>query len=428
MYPRLFLFLCLTWVSLNLHALDTEEIFREAETYTVKIKTTSRHAYIGDTVGVSIGAGFLIDRSRGWVVTNKHVVSEAPSTVEVKFKTTDYIKAKKIYLDGQVDLAILQIPGDKLPGGSKTAQLACNNKPDTGHPVLTFGHPEGLNFTGTRGIISGTTFYSDNEWLQTDAPINPGNSGGPLISVKSAQVVGINSAKHGDNDAENLNLALSIDHACKVAKLLKTGKNPSPPRMPVVFVIYDRDDPKLVVAKSNDPANFPLLSGDQIMGIAGQSQNLENKEQLYYLLRGTAGPVEFTVKRENQFEQISMTMTPRSYLLDESGLSLSGMTIKKLHLVDHPGDNNQGAIFIVNVKKGSIAKGFGFKKWDQIFQINGKPINELKDIQSIIEETHGAGEKAKIIVKRISSYDNNYYDYHSLEIPVRKFEVLRHNE
>ena len=46
--------------------------------------------------------------------------------------------------------------------------------------------------------------------IQTDAAINHGNSGGPLVDMQG-RVVGINSA--GDDSAENIGFAISIDSA-----------------------------------------------------------------------------------------------------------------------------------------------------------------------------------------------------------------------
>ncbi len=413
----------LCWFSASAWSLDSEDIFRLAETYTVKIKTTAKHAYLGEKAGVGIGAGFLIDKQRRWVITNRHVVAAAPSMVEVRFKDSDYVKARKIYLDPQIDLAIIQLPPGELPEQSQVANLACQHRPDTGHPVITFGHPSDLSFTGTRGIISGTTYVTGNEWLQTDAPINPGNSGGPLISVKSAEVVGINSAKF-DEDSENLNLALPIRHACKVIELLKAGKNPNPVQLPVVFLEYDVDKPKLVVAKNNDEPRVPLQIGDHIHAVNGHSMKISHKEQLLYLLRGRTGPVELQVNRAGADITLSVEFSPHPNLLDEKGLAFSGMTVKRLQLIDQPAGSGDKTLYVVSVQTGSIAEGSGFQKWDMIYRAGGEPIDSLEQLRNLLQDVNDNRRSASIIVKRISTHNNKYYDYIEDRMPIRDLELL----
>ena len=60
------------------------------------------------------------------------------------------------------------------------AKLKCDGEPAAGRAVIAYGHPWGLDFTATRGIISGTKPRDGEEKLQTDAALNPGNSGGAL--------------------------------------------------------------------------------------------------------------------------------------------------------------------------------------------------------------------------------------------------------
>ena len=157
-----------------LRAETIENVFQDAVRYTVKIETTTEHPYINDTYGTVIGAGFLIDKTMGWVLTNRHVVADAPSLVEVRFSNSDYMPAEKLYLDPQVDLALLRIPVESIPKDTIEAELACNEKPLMGNAVVIFGHPSGLIFTGTRGIISGTTFVEGNERLQRMHHLVPG--------------------------------------------------------------------------------------------------------------------------------------------------------------------------------------------------------------------------------------------------------------
>ena len=52
----------------------SEDIFKGALRYTVQVRTTLPVPFDGDRKGSSLGAGFVVDSGRGWVMTNAHVV------------------------------------------------------------------------------------------------------------------------------------------------------------------------------------------------------------------------------------------------------------------------------------------------------------------------------------------------------------------
>lgn len=79
-----------------------------------------------------------------------------------------------------------------------------------GERIYVIGHPEGLNFSISNGIVSRTP---GNDVLQISAPVSPGNSGGPvydeygnLLGVVTSKV-----ARSREPEAENLNFAVSTD-------------------------------------------------------------------------------------------------------------------------------------------------------------------------------------------------------------------------
>jgi S1-C subfamily serine protease len=79
-----------------------------------------------------------------------------------------------------------------------------------GEKIYVIGHPEGLNFSISNGIVSRTP---GNDVLQISAPVSPGNSGGPvydefgnLLGVVTSKV-----ARSAEPEAENLNFAVSTD-------------------------------------------------------------------------------------------------------------------------------------------------------------------------------------------------------------------------
>ena len=65
----------------------------------------------------------------------------------------------------------------------------------SGQDVFAMGHPMGMVWSVSRGVISHEDRYARHPYVhsvQTDAAINVGNSGGPLLNMKG-EIVGINA-------------------------------------------------------------------------------------------------------------------------------------------------------------------------------------------------------------------------------------------
>ena len=209
----------------SVYANELERILDQANKYTVKISNSTNTPFIEDSYNSSFGSGILIDKTNGIIITNAHVSSYSPSINRVNFKYSDPIQSKQIYIDPEIDLAFLQVDPKSIPKEAIEAKLQCKNDYKQGQNVVAFGHPNGKDFTITRGIISAIRYETDFfESIQTDAAINGGNSGGALIDISSGLVVGINS--FGATDAEGLNFALPSYTACKVLELYKNKKDP----------------------------------------------------------------------------------------------------------------------------------------------------------------------------------------------------------
>ncbi len=403
-----------------------ESVFEDAARYTVKIETTTEHPFLNDQQGRTFGAGFLIDRDKGWILTNRHVVAEAPSQVEVRFIDSDYRPAEKLYLDPQVDLALIRIARESIPRNAIEARLGCRDNPKMGNEVVIFGHPSGLNFTGTRGIISGTTFVGGNESLQTDAPLNSGNSGGPLIDISSGRVVGVSEARYDADESEGLNLTVSIRHACKIIALMAAGKNPSPPALPVVFVKHDSDAPQLVVANAYFADRSLLQPGDVILGVAGEDQATHNIDQLMFLLRGRSGPVELLIERGGRRMPVRLPLEPEPSLLEREALSVSGMTLLNYRPIDRVEGGFDDRVIVVHSAQGSLAYDAWFEAWDSIYSINGTRVASIAEVRELLAPFEGSDDYVGFVVRVRSDAFDRLYDYHRLSLRVRDLKLLRH--
>ncbi len=141
---------------------------------------------------LSAGSGVIIDGAKGLVVTNFHVVDHG-LFIAVILEDHRQFEAKLVASNPKADIAILQIPAEKL----MAVPLAAQDSAKVGDYVLAIGNPFGLGQTVTAGIVSALGRGLSPErrigLIQTDAPINPGNSGGPLINMRG-EVIGINVA------------------------------------------------------------------------------------------------------------------------------------------------------------------------------------------------------------------------------------------
>ena len=137
-------------------------------------------------VGVNIGSGVIID-SRGYVVTNYHVIHEAES-IKVQLSDGRQKIATVIGSDPMTDLSLLHIDLENLP----TALSNTEREVRAGDVVFAIGNPYGqFDQTVTMGIISATrSTRSDLPIYQIDAAIHPGNSGGALVNAYG-ELIGI---------------------------------------------------------------------------------------------------------------------------------------------------------------------------------------------------------------------------------------------
>lgn len=162
------------------------------------------------------GSGVIVD-SKGYIITNEHVVRDA-ERIRVEFVGDgELYDAKLIGVDPETDLAVIHVEGKK---NLQAARIGNSDAVNIGDWAIAIGSPFGYKETVTVGIISAkpremrAAFGAGpfQKFLQTDAAINPGNSGGPLLNVRG-EVIGINTAiisRTGGYDGIGFALASNI--------------------------------------------------------------------------------------------------------------------------------------------------------------------------------------------------------------------------
>lgn len=132
------------------------------------------------------GSGFVI---QGLIITNSHVVGGLKEVL-ISTKALPKTIGSVVYDDPAYDLAFIRSP---LPIICNHPLVLSTSQVHDGDSVIAIGHPYGLNYSTTEGIVSkASRLQGEVEYIQFDAAINPGNSGGPLLNEKT-EVIGVNT-------------------------------------------------------------------------------------------------------------------------------------------------------------------------------------------------------------------------------------------
>src|SRR5690606_6824878 len=235
------------------------------------------------------GSGFIFD-SRGYVMTNRHVVADADEVIVTLSDGREY-RATVVGTDPMTDVAVIRID----PNGGKplpVATLGSSEDLQVGDWVLALGNPLGLDFTVTAGIVSAkgrnvgilrreANLSAVEAFIQTDAAINPGNSGGPLADL-TGRVVGVNTAiASATGFYAGYGFAIPIEVARKVANDLIEHGVVRRPRLGVLVEEINATDAEVYgldevagaevkqVQEGTPAAKAGLKVGDVIVGLDG---------------------------------------------------------------------------------------------------------------------------------------------------------------
>ena len=168
------------------------------------------------------GSGVVYDESRGYIVTNSHVIEHADE-ITVTLVDGRAFKAKRVGGDPDFDLAVVQVPAE----GLTAIPFADSRELQVGDFVLAIGYPQGIGQSVTSGIISGLHrskigIEQFENFIQTDAAVYPGNSGGALCSLQG-DLIGINTAFIGASSSNpGMGFAIPINMARTIADQIVT--------------------------------------------------------------------------------------------------------------------------------------------------------------------------------------------------------------
>ncbi|HEX3355450.1 MAG TPA: trypsin-like peptidase domain-containing protein [Tepidisphaeraceae bacterium] len=394
-------------ISAAVSTIDADDVVRSDDLNPQKLSTML------DRVTRTVGTGFFVDSS-GYIVTNEHVIADAQQL----WVTTD---DRKIYpaivvgSDPRADLAVLKIPAKDVP----VVKFAKPDSVKRGEWTIAIGNPYGLAGAGDMamsvGVVSALnrslpklSVKEDRNYsnlIQTTAEINPGNSGGPLFNL-AGEVIGINAAVIlPQKETSGIGFAFPItQHLSNEIQSLKQGREIVYGYLGVTVStpsLHERKTAGLPQTggvsidsvEKNSPASESLRPGDILLSINDQS--ITDSDQFADVVGITPvdSPAKISLVRDGLLTQINVKLAARA-----SGAVAVTRNTQRLHwrgLVLGPIPTNWDfgkskrpdvGVMVLGVTAGSpLATKVTIGSI--ITAIAGKPLKELQDLQTILNDT-----------------------------------------
>lgn len=287
--------------------MSTRDVVNKVEDGTVYISNK-----IDATTGGS-GTGFIVGDNM--IVTNNHVIAGKNNKITVIGRESPKIyDAELVYTDEIADIAVIKLKDWNTFAHDQTPTiLKFGNSNDTheGDKVIIIGHPWGLSWTVSEGIISAKNRRKgpNPKYLdQVDAKIYQGNSGGPVFNANGEVVCVSELIMTGDGGSYGFCIPSNL-----VQKVVEDLKNFGEVRWRAMNVTIGlTDDGSSVILKTVEPGgaagNAGLKENDKVVSVRTSHTGPDGKKIVrpddliteLATLHGNDEDVRLTVDRNGQ--------------------------------------------------------------------------------------------------------------------------------
>ena len=372
----------------------------------------------------ALGSGVIIDATKGYIVTNNHVVEDMDK-ISVKLMDKRIFEATVVGSDPKSDLAVLQIEADNL----SQVDIGDSEKLRVGEWVIAIGSPfsDNLSHTVTAGIISAMgrsdiiSRENYEDFIQIDAAINPGNSGGALVDL-NGKLIGINTAiATGGYERSNRGVGFAIpvnmvnkvmndliDKGYVVRGWLGVAIQEIDDSYAKALGLATRDGALISNVANSSPAdNAGLITGDVILEFNDVSIN--NSSHLKNVVSSSEPGKRYKVDiiRDGRRKSIYVKLgelpnEPQMAFMETEKSSTLGITVQDLnnslrkHYNLSPDDDG---VVVTEMDKNSEAFRSGIREGDIIIRVGTNNVRDSNDFKDLIR-TSSRQNTVLLLVKR----------------------------
>ena len=343
------------------------------------------------------GSGVIVDAGKGFVLTNHHVIKGATKIV-VTLKDRREFTAKLIGSDPATDIALLQIPSEKLT----SVRVGESDGLQVGDYVLAIGNPFGVGQTVTSGIVSalgraGLNIEGFEDFIQTDASINPGNSGGALINLRG-ELIGINTAIIGPSGGNvGIGFAVPTNMAIRVMDQLARFGEVKRGGIGIAAVgevnqeiakenrLAAIEGALINVVISGSPAEKAgIKKGDVVVAVNGRTVRTGYDLRNQQALTPIGQSLDLSIIRAGAPKSIHVTI--------ETPARAQGLRPQKIEelpgteLASIPKELNRRGVYVLEVDAKSESFQVGLRENDVLLGVNGNYVQTPDEVRRAIRE------------------------------------------
>lgn len=393
------------------------------------------------------GTGFIIDKARGLIATNRHVAgSFSVCSYELKFSNGSKTQARRGHVDPFLEFAILEVDPKSIPDDCQELTLS-DRRLHVNDAVNVMGNAAGDEFSTQEGtifnIFDTLTAFNDQSFHYSGLTVG-GASGSPIFDDK-CEVVGI---VYGGKFVSGTGLPIAY---IKDA-LAYIQKNQIPPRKGIgVRLQYSSLDELVTAGFITDECsklyrkNFPeakgkLLTvkhvisgfkgalvfepGDILLEVNNQPIG-PNLMDLSRVIDTSSEPLKFKIFRDDKEKEVSISPEPIMHGSENKMISFMGTVWFEHHdqLTVSIGDRN-GGVYFAGISATSPLRGdendFG-GRWNygivyKLIEIDGKPVDSLKTLEAMIPA-----------IEKKSMFTLRYVDFMGQPNGLSAFKQVDHN-